>query len=104
MYTILIELVVAAALAIGGAWAMHHHDAKEIANITADNASLMQANTRLVAQSKIDNAAVVSLAATRAEMGRSHALAGHSLAAAAASSPSWAQTAVPKEVQDALRP
>lgn len=104
MNTLIIELVVAIALCLGGAWAMHHHDAKQIDSLTADNASLTKAQERAAAQSKIDGAALVSLAGKKAELARSHASAGRSLAAAGASAPTWAQTAVPQEVQDALNP
>lgn len=104
MNTILIEIAVAVALVLGGAWAMHRHDSKEIDSLTADNASLTQAAERAAAQRKIDAAALVSLAGKKAELARQRAAAGHSLAAAAASSPTWAQTAVPQEVQDALKP
>lgn len=104
MTTILIELALALALCLGGAWAMHHHDAKQIDSLTADNASLTKAAERAAVQSKIDGATLTSLAGKRANLARLHASAGHSLAAATASAPSWAQTAVPQEVQDALKP
>lgn len=103
MNTIMIEILFVICLVAGGAWAMHHHDAKQIDGLKADNASLVQAQERVVAQGKIDGATVASLAQTKAVQARSNALVARRLSAATASSPTWAQTAVPQEVQDALR-
>lgn len=104
MKTIMFEILFVLCLVLGGAWAMHHHDAKELDSAKADNASLVQAQEKAAAQSKIDDAVRASVATNKASLARFHASAGHSLASAAASSPTWAATPVPQEVQDALKP
>ena len=104
MKTIMFEILFVLCLVCGGAWAMHHHDAKELDAIKADNASLVHAAEVAAAQAKIDDAVRASVATNKAVLARSHASAGHSLQAAAASAPAWADQPVPKEVQDALAP
>lgn len=104
LYKLLIEAGIVLALVGGAAYAMHRHDSAKLDAATAANASLVDANARLVAQREIDSATLVSLAAKRADLGRQSARTRASLAAATASAPDWASTPVPKEVQDALRP
>lgn len=104
MTELIIEVCLALALVIAGAFVAHRHDAKELDAAKADNATLTQANTQLVAQRGIDQATLASLAQTKAVLAQSHATATASLAKAAAGAPSWAATVVPHEVQDALKP
>ena len=80
------------------------NDSARIDAAEAANASLTDANSRLVAQRSVDQATLTSLAQKRADLGRQSARTHASLHAAAASAPDWASTPVPKEVQDALRP
>lgn len=104
LYKLLIEAGIVLALVGGAAYAMHRHDSVKLDAATAANVSLTDANTRLVAQREVDSATLVSLSQKRADLGRQSARNHASLHAAASSSPDWASTPVPKEVQDALRP
>lgn len=104
LYKLLIEAGIVLALVGGAAFAMHRHDSARIDAAETANATLTDANTRLVAQREVDQATLVSLSQKRADLGRQSARTHASLHAAAASSPDWASTPVPKEVQDALRP
>jgi hypothetical protein len=104
IYKLLIEAGIVLALVGGAAFAMHRHDSARIAAAEDANASLTQANVRLVAQRELDQATLTSLAAKRADLGRQSVRTHASLHAAAASAPDWASQPVPKEVQDALKP
>jgi hypothetical protein len=103
MRTILIDLLVACAILLAGAGLMYHHEHPKIVAAQAERDAAVRAAASLVAQRAIDDATTASLARKKAEIGRSSASAGHRLAAAVASSPDWADQAVPAAVQEALK-
>jgi hypothetical protein len=64
----------------------------------------LQESARMASKAAARNRAISGrLQARKAALGRSEALAGHSLEAATRANPEWADQPLPQEVQDALK-
>lgn len=103
MNTIILDLLIACALVGAGAGVVYHHEHAKIVAAEAERDTAVRAAAGLVAQRAIDDATTASLARKKADLARYGASAGHRLAAAVASSPEWADQAVPAAVQEALK-